>query len=872
MKQQKWRVLLSLLLAMCFCLSAFAPVYAADGLWGGFGQSPDGSLSESLSDSWKKLWDRLFGGDNGTQDDSGVETLQYRIVHLDCGREYFNKDWIIALINEMAAAGYNQLQLAFGNGGFRFYLDDMAVKGYPSYAVKAAIEAGNEHYNTYGDDENGPNNTEWIEYKPSVNALTESEMNEIISYAQTKSIEIVPMFNTPGHMHALLAAMQELGMTNVSVKNGCMNLDSEDAVSFAKALVEKYVEYFKNKGCNYFHLATDEYSSFNPAFYNYANSLVNIVVAHEVTPRIFNDSFRTGSSTYIKKDSSYPTQVCYWYNGNGSDSANVVNNAGYSLINTNHDYYYVSTNEHWNLYREGYTFVGDYNESTWKKKAEEFDNKVFHGTNINSPAGSMFAIWCNTPGKNSETEIAKQIRMILRVLGARMQDSYKYSDSSVIVEGGFNEDGSINGSTPVEPEPDPVIQDGDGNKGIFEIIINAILRIFLPEGTTATWTVTQGADVVELISDNAAAAQALNTQAAAIRGNSVQVKALKAGTATITATLDNGKTVNATVTVQDSKEQTITVTVGGEYKVTVDGNHAGTYATDIPEIASVTAVHQQSSGLGAGTFYISSVANDSNPTTEITFESAENGTYYIKNSNGLYIYPNASLSIGGWNYFLGTATSYDSAQTVTIKEENGAIVVSRSVSSGWYNTTTYLTLNNSTFGASVTRTNLYLYGIDQTVLTFTGHKVGTTTVVIGGVTYTINVVKEDLSKVTLPVNLWITNTGVVPTGWSNGTPSEFTYSDTDGNRRSIYTLKANYPSVNTADGIALSSILPANSGTAKSWDGNTYDVVYWKSAYHTAENRQSTDGGRTTLTWEPRLLTFVIGMAAGHIRLTELNG
>lgn len=33
----------------------------------------------------------------------------YRIVHLDCGREYFTKDWIIALINEMSAAGYNQL-------------------------------------------------------------------------------------------------------------------------------------------------------------------------------------------------------------------------------------------------------------------------------------------------------------------------------------------------------------------------------------------------------------------------------------------------------------------------------------------------------------------------------------------------------------------------------------------------------------------------------------------------------------------------------------------------------------------------------------------------------------------------------------------
>lgn len=110
--------------------------------------------------------------------------------------------------------------------------------------------------------------------------------------------------------------------------------------------------------------------------------------------------------------------------------------------------------------------------------------------------------------------------------------------------------------------------------------------------------------------------------------------------------------------------------------------------------------------------------------------------------------------------------------------------------------------------------------------------------------YTINVVAEDLSNVTLPVNLWITNTGVVPTGWSNGTPSEFTYSDTDGNnRRSIYKLKANYQGVYSENGIALNSILRAtSSGKATSWDGNKYDVVYWKSAYYTAKDRQSTDG------------------------------
>ena len=72
----------------------------------------------------------------------------YRIVHLDNGRKYFSKDWIIALINEMAEAGFNQLQLAFGNDGMRFLLDDMSVTvdgtTYSSAAVSAAAkgEAG----------------------------------------------------------------------------------------------------------------------------------------------------------------------------------------------------------------------------------------------------------------------------------------------------------------------------------------------------------------------------------------------------------------------------------------------------------------------------------------------------------------------------------------------------------------------------------------------------------------------------------------------------------------------------------------------------------------------------------------------------------
>ena len=132
--------------------------------------------------------------------------------------------------------------------------------------------------------------------------------------------------------------------------------------------------------------------------------------------------------------------------------------------------------------------------------------------------------------------------------------------------------------------------------------------------------------------------------------------------------------------------------------------------------------------------------------------------------------------------------------------------------------------------------------VDKTTLTFTGKKAGTTFVVIDGVKYIITVTEEQLQDVLLPINLWITNTGVVPTGWSDGTPSEFTYTDDAGNRRSTYTLKATYGGVYSENGIELSGILPSPDGKATSWDGKTYDVTYWKSAYHSADVSQSTDG------------------------------
>lgn len=377
--------------------------------------------------------------------------LQYRIVHLDCGRKYFSKDWIIALMYEAKAAGYNQVQLAFGNKGLRFLLDDMSVNTYEKQAVTDAIKEGNKAYYNAGEK----------------NELTEAEMDEIFVAADKIGIEIVPLFNTPFHMEAVITAMGKLNITNAyyDSNKACLNLSNNYATAFVKALMQKYITYFQGKGCKYFNFGADEYTGgWNSTFYNYANEIVSMISAAGMNARIFNDSFRSDSNNgYVNN-----AQVCYWSSNSGYASTATVYNYAKKIINTNQDFYYVVNKDTqqstWspNSY---YAFSGSFDETTWVNYAKNFSNTTYknfagynNGAESITPVGSMFCIWCDNPSHKDETQIAKEIRMILRVIGARMQNSDIYSASNELVEGGFKADGTIN-----VPTNNKTVGNGSGN-------------------------------------------------------------------------------------------------------------------------------------------------------------------------------------------------------------------------------------------------------------------------------------------------------------------------------------------------------------------------------------------------------------------------
>lgn len=684
-----------------------------------------------------------------------------KILHLDCGRKYFSKNWIIALLYEMQAAGYNQLQLAFGNDGLRFLLNDMSFTAngttYSHETVVSKVKAGNKAQNSSGDE----------------SYLTETEMTEIITKANSLGIEIVPLLNLPGHANALLDIADDAYNAKIYYKLSQNTLDvtNSEAVEFAYALFTKYVDYFASAGCKFFNFGADEYGNDfdgDPKFsvlygsgYQklsaFINKLAGYIDSKKMTPRSFNDSLyyngwemSTDVNASIKK-----IQCCYWSSGWGSypvATASQIAQKKHSMINTHGDFYYVLGKS--DNFDSGYSY------------ARGFNNTAFAGnTTISNPVGSMFCIWCDYPTAETETLVAQKTRLVLRAMAARMDNKSIDTINTAVVENGFNEDGTLNNAgTEFE------IVDCDGGTTP-TLEVGKALTLCIANGVSAEWSASP-ADIVQIEVPDSANANG------SVSGSSVKVTALQAGNVTITATnpADPTQTANFTLTVSDPdapRTETVTLTVGQEVTRTQDGDLRGTYTPDPAGVASVNVTAEPVAGettyapvtsLTAGTFYVSTKANDNTPTVTLTLEDAGNGQYYLKDSSGQYIYPSATRNVGYWDYTLGTGK-----KAVDVAVNNGKVTISRQCSDTTIlgkpvTTTAYLTLNGARFGAIGNSTNLYLYTEKtqpagwKSTITFKGLAVGNTTVKIGDVTYNITVTEKNLETVTpLSVEYWITN-------------------------------------------------------------------------------------------------------------------
>lgn len=779
-----------------------------------------------------------------TQAETTANDSFMKIFHLDCGRKYFTKDWIIALINEISAAGYTHLQLALGNDGMRFLLDDMSltVNGttYSSENVAAAIHAGNEKYHDF-----------------TVDELTEKEMDAIIAHAKEKNIEILPLINTPGHMDAILDAATSLTYTDCAYNGSSRTIDvtNDTAVAFTQALLQKYVTYFAGKGCKYFNIGADEYANDKYTggsmgfgnlqlsgkygyFIKYVNELATMVKSADMKPVAFNDgiefygvtSANVGSTLYkFDKDIIVSYWSAGWSGYEPQSAANLVSN-GFKVINTTGDFYYVLGKG--DNFDAGYSYA-----SNWS-------NTRVCGTSLNaeSVVGATFCVWCDYPGAETEQEIAQKIRLPLRAMAQRMKGESVVLDENELVSGGFKADGTINAAT-VSDEATGVSVTAPGLTGIKaeqtkvgeELDGKKVAGAWNIELTTENGSYTDSATVSIPVGKEWLS---YKLTGGVLESDGTTVTSdpnSKVENGVLTFTAPHFSTV---VVLAEEKQQEITVTVGGTVTLDpVDGEFSGDYTNDYVTVKTDIKQKNQtyvSAKLTDDTLYVSTKQNDTTPTQYLKFISAGNGKYYIQDGDN-YIYPYAARRIfDNWDYSLKETTKQSDALVNVAINSDESIMVSRDYSetSSWgttYTAKAYLTISGSSYAATDTETYLYLYDVGpvskETTISFTGKKAGTTRVKIGDVLYIITVSPEDLDNVSpLKIEFWITNKHVY-----DGT----TYSSSLPTSKDIAAANVHFE-----EGVLLESLVPA---TGVNSDSNP--MVFWKSTRLASDNKQTTGSG-----------------------------
>ena len=305
-----------------------------------------------------------------------VQKRPYWILHLDCARKYFSVTNIKSMIDAMYTSGMNQLQLHFSeNSGFRLALDDMTI----------ITEDGTEY-----------------DLSPIVTTtlggyLSQADMDEIIVYAKSKSIDVVPSLDMPGHMTNILTTFTSFKYNNRAWTLDCTN---PTAVAFGLAIIDKFANYFSSRGCKYWNIGADEIVTVNnasgywknvpsddiPYFIQFINKAAEVVAKHGMIPRVFNDGVLYGEDygNYLNRN----IEVYVWCSSTTEGDTNIVSSSvleqnGFRLINTNKNWYFI---------------VPTSNSRTSNSAVENANilKSFINGTLTTDQDGACICIWCDS--------------------------------------------------------------------------------------------------------------------------------------------------------------------------------------------------------------------------------------------------------------------------------------------------------------------------------------------------------------------------------------------------------------------------------------------------------------------------------------------
>lgn len=174
--------------------------------------------------------------------------FKYRGMHLDVSRNFFPKEFILKVIDLMAFYKLNTFHWHLTDGaGWRIQMDK-----YPKLTSEAAFR-------------NKANWKEWWngerKFVPAGTEgayggyYTKEDIREVVAYAKSKHINIIPEIEMPGHSEEVFVAYPELCCTGKPYTSSDFCVGNEDTFTFIENVLTEIMELFPSE---YIHVGGDE--------------------------------------------------------------------------------------------------------------------------------------------------------------------------------------------------------------------------------------------------------------------------------------------------------------------------------------------------------------------------------------------------------------------------------------------------------------------------------------------------------------------------------------------------------------------------------------------------------------------------------------
>ncbi len=321
-------------------------------------------------------------------------SVEERGFHLDCGRKYFSPEWIINLIKVMSWHNMNMLQLHFSeNKGFR-----LECTLYPEIVSDVF--------------------------------LNHRELKTIMDIADRYCIEIVPSFDSPGHLKHVLKTYPDFALPG---SNGeAWDITNPNARNMIFKLYDYYAAIFQKS--RIFNIGGDEFIDFESfdafpsltryareelngnsgfdTYIHYLNSVAELLETKGFTVRVWNDGIDRINQKPITslKDS---IEVSYWtqYNQYMAPLSN-FEEKDIPLINFHaENFYYV-------LHPEvGVKCIDPANWfELWEPALFASNQRL---SKLELGRGVYYSLWCDEPDLQTEDAIIKDIELPMSAMAAK---------------------------------------------------------------------------------------------------------------------------------------------------------------------------------------------------------------------------------------------------------------------------------------------------------------------------------------------------------------------------------------------------------------------------------------------------------------------